>query len=113
MNSNPRGQHEIYKHIRKKEQDNLKIVQRNLTEGEAVGIINWADLPETKKFKKFITTQEAVVDKKLDANDWDFETGRGLCFLRSYLKILDRYVERAKKTHKQIQDGKLRKSKEG
>ena len=113
MSINPRGQHEIHKYIRKKEQENLKLVQRNLTEGEAVGIINWADLPETKKFKKFITMQEAVVDKKLDANDWDFETGRGLCFLRSYLKILDRYVKQAEKSYKQIQDAKLKKSKEG
>lgn len=113
MSTNPRGQHEVHKYIRKKEQENTRLVQRNLTEGEAVGIINWADLPETKNFRKFITMQEAVVDKKLDANDWDFETGRGLCFLRNYLKILDRYVKQAQRSYKQIQDAKARKSKEG
>lgn len=114
MSTNPRGQHEIHKYIRKKEQDSLKAVQRNLTEGEAVGIIQWADLPETKKFEEFIAKFGAVVNKKLDANDWDFPTGRGLCFLRNYLGILDRYVERAKRSLKQIQDAKLRKqSKEG
>lgn len=114
MSSNPRGQHEIHKFFRRKEQESLKAVQRNLTEGEALGIIGWADLPETKKFEKFIAKFGANVNKVLDANDWDFETGRGLCFLRNYLGILDRYVERAKRSLKQIQDANLRKkSKEG
>jgi len=113
MSSNPRGQHEIHKFTRNKEKESLKQAQRNLTEREAVGIKQWADLPETKRFKKFITLQEAVVDKKLNANDWDFETGRGLCFLRNYLKILDRYVAEAERVHKRIQDINQRKSKEG
>jgi|GEM_PF-3455282 len=114
MSTNPRGQHEIHRYTRKKEAESLKAVQQNLTETEVVGIIQWADLPETKKFRKFITTQEAVVDKKLRANDWDFETGRGLCFLLNYLGILDRYVGGAKRVHKKIQDINLRKqSKEG
>jgi len=110
MITNPRGQQEIHKYLRQKESQNLKTVQQNLTEGEALEIIRWADLPTTKLFGEYLKKFEATVNSKLDASDWDFPTGRGLCFLRNYLGILDRFVVRAKKNYKQIQD---RKSKEG
>ena len=100
MSINPRGQHEIHRYIRNKEKDSLKEALQKLSESEALGIIQWADLPGTKKFRKFLALQETVVDKQLKANDWDFETGRGLCFLLIYLGLLDRFIGEAERVHK-------------
>lgn len=110
MASQPRNQAEALTFIKKREKE-LRNKELFESESETIELLNWAELPITKKIReKFKETREKFQDY-FESQKWTNEAdARGIAYSLRFLSVLEKLVESSKKQYGRIQ---AKKQKEG
>lgn len=99
--SNPRNQAEAMTQIRTQERNAFK--ELLVQESDLVEILNWAELPVTKKIREAFKKYEEKVLKKLKSAQWTEAEGKGLAFLCNYIELLERIIGDCQKKYQNVQ----------
>ena len=111
MASNPHNQAEVATRMMEGKKRQIRDLLES--EGEALEFLNWAELPMTKKVRESFKIKERGLDKELKTQKWKTEAeGRGLCYLCTYLGLLENMIEYYKDKHRKIQNIKQKEAKQ-